>query len=363
MTLIVDAHSDIAWNALTFGRDVLRPVLTTRELERGTPTPTRNRGQALVGWPEWLLGRVAVVFASLFAAPVHRIEATWETLHYTTPDEARRLNLAQLGFYERLIGEHPEKFVLVRSRRDLVAVLDGWQTGSLGERRVGLLLMMEGAEALRHPDDLPEWQSRGLRLVAPAWAATHYAGGTGEPGGFTPAGRQLLEAMADLGLMLDLTHLDDAGVHEALDRYPGVVLASHSNPRALGYSLYANRHLTDEAIRQLAERDGVMGIVPYNRFLRQGWAYPDPRQGFTLDDVVAHVDYVCQLVGDARHVGLGSDFDGGFGLESIPVGLDSVADLGLIGDALSHHGYPAADVEAVLSGNWLRLLQRGLPET
>jgi membrane dipeptidase len=82
-----------------------------------------------------------------------------------------------------------------------------------------------------------------------------------------------------------------------------------------------------------------------------------------LEDVFAHIDHVCQLVGDARHVGLGSDFDGGFGLESIPVGLDSAADLRLIGDALSRHGYPAADVEAVLGGNWLHLLERGLPET
>ncbi len=363
MTLVVDAHSDIAWNALTFGRDVTRPVLTTRELERDTPTPARNRGQALVGWPDWLLGRVAVVFASLFAAPAHRVAADWDTLYYATPDQARRLLLAQLDFYERLVGEHADKFVLVRSRQDLNSIVRGWESEDLGARRVGLLLMMEGAEALRHPDEVQDWQARGLRLVAPAWAATRYAGGTGEPGGFTAAGRELLEAMADLGVMLDLTHLDDAGVLEALDRYPGIVLASHSNPRALGYSSYANRHLTDDAIRRLAERGGVMGIVPYNRFLREGWTYPDPRQGYTLEDVFAHIDYVCQLVGDARHVGLGSDFDGGFGLESIPVGLDSVADLRLIGDALSRHGYPTAEVEAVLSGNWLRLLQRGLPET
>jgi len=363
MTLIVDAHSDIAWNALTFGRDVLRPVMITRELERGTLTPSRNRGQALVGWPEWLLGRVAVVFASLFAAPAHRAEAGWEVLHYATPDAARSLLLAQLDYYERLVGENPEKLMLLRTRRDLDGLMQAWQSNDLRERRVGLLLMMEGAEALRHPDELPEWQARGLRLLAPAWAATRYAGGSGEPGGFTAAGRRLLEVTAELGLMLDLTHLDDAGVLEALDSFPGTLLASHSNPRALGHSLYANRHLTDAAIRRLAERGGVMGIVPYNRFLRRGWEYPDPRQSVSLDDVFAHIDYVCQLVGNASHVGLGSDFDGGFGLESIPVGLDSVADLGLIGDTLSRHGYPAAQVEAVLSGNWLGLLQRGLPET
>jgi membrane dipeptidase len=363
MSLLVDAHSDIAWNALTFGRDVTQSALVTRQREQGTPIPARNHGQALVGWPEWLLGRVAVVLASLFVPPARRVEGNWETLCYQDAEQADRLLRRQVDFYRQLAGDHEDKFRLVRNQEDLRSVLIGWEGESLRSRRVGLVLMMEGAEAVRHPDELDDWHSWGVRIVAPAWAATRYAGGTGEPGPFTRRGRMLLEAMHCLGMMLDLTHLDDAAVMEALERYPGILLASHSNPRALADSLYPNRHLTDEAIRLLAERGGVMGIVPYNRFLKKGWDFADGRVGITLDTVVAHVDYVCQLVGDAEHVGLGSDFDGGFGLESIPLGLDTVADLRLIGGALLAHGYSPEEIEAVLGGNWLRLLRHGLPET
>jgi membrane dipeptidase len=78
---------------------------------------------------------------------------------------------------------------------------------------------------------------------------------------------------------------------------------------------------------------------------------------------VRHIDYVCQLLGDAGHVGLGSDFDGGFGLDQIPAGLDSIADLRFIGEALERSGYQPADVDAILSGNWLRILRQGLPES
>lgn len=363
MNLVVDAHADIAWNALAFGRDVTRSALITRQQERDTPIPARNHGQALVGWPEWLLGRVAVVFASLFALPAHRAEGAWETLCYQDAQQAHRLLRQQVDFYHQLVDDHGDKFRLVHSQADLQSVLSGWDGDSLKPRRVGLVLMMEGAEAVRHPDELAEWHAQGVRILAPAWAATRYAGGTGEPGPFTRLGRMLLEAMADLGMMLDLTHLDDAAVMEALDRYPGVLLASHSNPRVLADSLHPNRHLTDEAIRLLAGRDGVMGIVPYNRFLTKGWDFPDGRAGITLDTVVAHIDHVCQIAGDARHVGLGSDFDGGFGLESIPLGLDTVADLRLIGGVLQEHGYSPEEVDAVLGGNWLRLLHQGLPGT
>ncbi|MEW6569005.1 MAG: membrane dipeptidase, partial [Chloroflexota bacterium] len=268
-----------------------------------------------------------------------------------------------LDFYHRWVDDHPEKFRLVLSQRDLNEVLAGWEGEDLRRRRVGLVLMMEGAEAVRRPEELDEWYERGLRMVAPCWAGNRYGGGTGEPGPLTADGHALLETMAELGMMLDLTHMDEAAALEALDRYPGVLLASHSTSATLGYSTYDNRHLPDAAIRHLAGRGGVIGILPYNRFLRKGWTRGDPRQTVTLNDVVTHIDHVCQLVGDAAHVGIGSDFDGGFGLDCLPVGLDSIADLRFIGEALAAHSFGRADVEAILGGNWLRLLRQALPES
>jgi len=93
-----------------------------------------------------------------------------------------------------------------------------------------------------------------------------------------------------------------------------------------------------------------------------GWKPEHGRERVTLDRVVAQVDYICQLTGSARHVALGSDFDGGLGLHKIPAGLDSVADLRFIGDALVARGYSPLEVEAILGGNWLSLLHRLLPE-
>jgi membrane dipeptidase len=223
---------------------------------------------------------------------------------------------------------------------------------------------MEGADGVRHPSELPMWYERGVRILGPSWMGTRYAGGTKEPGPFTAEGFELLDAMADLGMILDLSHAAERAVLQALHRYPGPIIASHSNPRGLlPSSDLPDRHLTDEAIAGLAERDGVMGIVIGNRFLKDGWRTAHGREAVTMDDIVAHIDYVCQLLGSAAHVGIGSDLDGGYGLEMVPDGLDSVADLRFIGPALREKGYSQSDVEGILGGNWLRLLTTALPES
>jgi membrane dipeptidase len=165
--------------------------------------------------------------------------------------------------------------------------------------------------------------------------------------------------MADLSIGLDLSHMAEEAALEALDRFEGVLLASHSNPQGL---VPGDRQLSDAVIEGLAERDGVIGIVLYNGFLRRDWRKGERKERVTLDDVVRAIDYVCQRVGDAQHVALGSDFDGGFGSESVPAGIDTVADLQKIGAALTEHGYEQHHVEAVMSDNWLRLLRRVLPE-
>ncbi len=118
--------------------------------------------------------------------------------------------------------------------------------------------------------------------------------------------------MSDLRVILDLTHMSEQATYEALDRYEGPVVATHANARRL---VPGERQLSDSQIRRLAERDGVIGVVLLNSFLRPGHKMGDPKEFVTLDNVLAHIDHVCQLLGDARHVGIGSDFDGGFGRE------------------------------------------------
>ena len=105
----------------------------------------------------------------------------------------------------------------------------------------------------------------------------------------------------------------------------------------------------------------MIGTVLYNGFVVEGWQRGSDVP-VTLDDVVRHIDHVCQLVGSARHSAIGSDFDGGFGVESTPVEFDTVADLEKLAGALERHGYSQEDIAGIMGENWSHMLQRTLPE-
>jgi membrane dipeptidase len=308
-----------------------------------------------------LLGRVAVIFSTLYVAPLRARTQGWDALTYADAAEAHRRYAEQLDYYEKLADEHQE-FALIHKRDDLDRVLRTWEGDDSATRRVGLVLLMEGADGIREPREAEWWMRRGVRIIGLAWAGTRYAGGTGEPGPLTPEGRSLLDVMAELGLILDVSHLSDEACLEALDRFEGTLIASHAPARARVKELRRpERALTDDMIRRLAEHGGVMGVVPYNRFLDAHWQPSAGKNAVTLEHVVAMIDHVCQVTGSAAHAGLGSDFDGGFGVEAVPAEIDTVADLQKIGEALRAHGYAEADVAGVLGGNWLAVLRRGLP--
>lgn len=223
---------------------------------------------------------------------------------------------------------------------------------------IGLVLLMENADPIRTPGEVDEWYDAGLRIIGPAWMSSRYCGGTFEPGPLTPDGRALLDRMARRGMILDTSHMAEEAFDEAIARYTGPVIASHSNPR---HFVDGDRHLTDAMIRALVARDGVIGQVPFNAFLVPDWrAAGAHKDAANLATMVRLVDYVCDLAGSAAHVAFGSDLDGGFGAESTPEGVDTVADLQRIADALAERGYADADIAAITHGNWLRVLRRVL---
>lgn len=356
-TLIVDAHQDIAYNMLTLGRDYRRSVAETRALE-GT-----SEGQlvATLSLPDALRGGVGLVFATLFTEPARKRMDPASPLgpvSYRNPQEAYAAALRQWDVYQRLFDETPQ-LASVTTKAELDAVTATWADGAPAEgRRQGIILLMENGDPIIEPPQFEEWYARGVRLAGPAWVASRYCGGTGEPGGLTAEGFQLLDVMASFGAILDLSHMAEESYLQAVERYQGPMIASHSNSRRFRNS---DRHLSDTMIRLLAERDGVIGTVLYNAFLKDGYSKTDRKETVPLETAIQAIDTVCQLTGSARHAGIGSDFDGGFGSQHIPAGLDTVADLPKIGDGLRARGYSEADVQAVLGGNFIRVVRAALP--
>ncbi len=364
MSIIIDAHEDIAWNTLCFGRDYLKGAHEVRRAEANEPVEAVT-GVAMLGLRDWLKGGVAVIGATLFTPPERRRTSLLEQ-HYNDANEAHALALAQTEIYERM-AERSGQIKLVRTFTDLEAVLSTWEDFDptppedprQDERQIGLVYLIEGGDSIREPSEVEWWYERGVRLIGPAWSGTQYCGGTDEPGPLTAAGVQLLRNMRPFNLVLDLSHMDDWAFLQALDQYDGPLIASHSNPRALSNNI--NRHLSDEMIKALIQHDGVIGTLIFNKFLLKNWENGDPKEAATIDTVVRAIDYVCQMAGDARHAAIGTDFDGGFGMRSTPAGIDTVADLQQIAPALEQRGYSAADVELIMNGNWLRVLRKTLP--
>ena len=347
--IIVDAHLDIAYNAVGLGRDLTQPVAEIRAAEERLPVEYRRAvGTCLVSVPALLAGRVAVAGGSVFVDKASK----HYPLGYHTLAEAHQRAVKQLDYYRRLADEDA-RVSLVTSEDALDGVLATWETD---DPRVGIFIVMEGADPIQEPRELSWWVERGLRGVGLTWAlGSQYAGGNAAPGGLTDAGRELLDAMAEYNLLLDLSHLWEEAAYEALDRYLGPIVATHANPRAF---VESPRMLSDDMIRRIAQRGGVVGVIPFNVMLEAGWGRDDPR--LPLSSVVAAIDHVCQVVGHARAVGIGSDFDGGFGREAVPAEIDSVADLPKIGAALAERGFDAPDVRAILKENWLRVMRQAL---
>lgn len=344
--VIVDAHLDIAWNKVALGREFSDSALDKRRKEG--PNPAHGEGSAIVGLPELLEGNIRVVFSTIYVAKERPDRTGWGRT-YANPHEAHEQGLEELEYY-RACAQDP-RVQLIEKRSDLEAVLES------KEPRVGLVLLMEGADPIETPEQTLEWYRQGVRLVGPAWRDTRYSGGTLSPGGLTSLGRELMPQMQAAGMILDTSHMAEQSFFEALELFHGTVVASHSNSRTI---IDTDRQLSDEMARSIIGRDGVIGCVLYNRFLMPGWEKTAAKDKVSLRAALEHIDHFCEIAGDASHVGIGSDFDGGFGKESVPSEIDTIADLQRLGDVLTSR-FSDSDVINILGDNWIRLLRRALP--
>jgi membrane dipeptidase len=357
--LIVDAHEDLAYNALVDGRNYLQSAHATRAVEAVGPVPALN-GECMLGLPEWLEAGVAVIFATIAVIPASAAQPG--EAGYNNVAEAHSQALAQLEIYRSWVAAHPQ-LALITNQRELVMALGSWSASDssaheLDRRQVGLILLIENADAIREPTEVEYWHEQGVRLIGPAWQSNRYTGADNDPGPLTDLGRELLTEMERLGMILDISHMADEAALESLDRYNGPVVATHANPRRL---VPIRRLISDEVIASLVARDGVIGAMPLNWALDPTWKQHYLKKAVAIDRLVDAIDTICEIAGNAYHVGLGTDFDGGTGAEGTPAELDTIADLPILADALARRGYEWQAIEGIMGGNWLRLLRRHLP--
>jgi membrane dipeptidase len=359
--LIADGHLDLTLNAIQWGRDIEKSVYTLRALEVGNSLGLpKNWGAGLgtVALPEMRQGRVALCFATLISACSGNPSPHMD---YSSLNQANAVARGQVAYYRNL-----EKAGLIRMIEDLdslnrhIAEWEAWdsehQNVSDATPPLGIVLSMEGGDPIMDVDDLQEWWDLGLRmLIVTHFGRGRYAGGTGTELGLTEIGAPLLEKMEQIGMLVDVTHFSDQAFWQVMDCYPGPVLASHTNCRAL---VPHQRQFTDEQLRAVIARDGVIGTCPDLWMLKPGWAPGDSNQDVTLEAVVDHMDHVCQLAGDSLHAAIGSDLDGGYGQSQCPCDLDTIADLQKLVPLLEKRGYSQEDVCNLMYRNWVQLLRR-----
>lgn len=343
---IFDAHLDLAWNALQWNRDITQSAYTIRAQEAQLP----GRAQGTTALPEMRAGRVLMCFGTLMGrctgVPREHVDFRSAAQTYGT---AR----GHLAYYQALA--HMGQIRLIDDLAALNAHVDRlMQSGEPAE--IGVIISMESADAILEPAQLADWYQQGVRVIGPAHQGMgRYAGGTGVEDGFTDIGLRLLDEMARLNVVLDLTHLTDRGFWQALDRFSGSVIASHNNCRAL---VPHQRQLDDRQIKAIAARGGVIGVALDVWMLQPGWIKKhSSNAGIGLARVVDHIDHICQLTGNAAHVGIGSDLDGGFGRDQSPDDLDTIADLARLAGLLADRGYTEDQINCILNQNWLRVLR------
>jgi membrane dipeptidase len=346
--IIIDAHLDLSWNALGWNRDLDQTVGAIRLSE--ADIEDKGRATNTVAFPEMRRGRIGIALATVLARCNPRGRSS---IDFRTQEIASATAQGQLAYYRLL-----ERRKVCRILVDWPSLEDSfseWKTGRV-DAPFGFILSMEGADPIVSPAHAVDWYQAGLRVVGLAhYGPSAYAHGTGSPGGLTQAGRELLRVMEELNLILDMTHLADESFWQAADHFQGPVLASHNNCRAL---VPGDRQFDDAQIR-LIERDGIIGAPLDAWMIVPDWKHGMDKQARpSLDSSVRHIDHICQLAGNARHVAIGSDLDGGYGTEQCPRELDTIADLQKLRPLLQQHGYTENDIEGIFHANWLRFFER-----
>jgi membrane dipeptidase len=352
--LIVDAHLDLSMNAMEWNRDLRQPIHEIRQREKGM-SDKPDRGNSTVCFPELRKGNIGLVVATQIAryvSPGNPLPG-WHS-----PEQAWAQTQGQLAWYKAM--EEDGQLVSIKDWEDVEDHLQYWETETTTEpKAIGYILSLEGADSIVRLNHLEKAYQHGLRALGPAhYGPGRYAQGTDATGFMGPKGKALLKEMENLNIILDATHLCDDSFWEALEHFKGPVWASHNNCRSL---VNHNRQFTDEQLKELINRGAVIGGVLDAWMMVPNWVrqVSDPeKMHCNLEVLIDHMDHICQLAGNALHIGIGSDLDGAFGKEQSPYDIDTIADLQKIPELLKKRGYSQEDILNISHGNWLRFIKK-----
>ncbi len=352
--LIIDAHLDLAMNAMEWNRDLRKPIHELRQRELDMKDKP-DRGMGTVCLPALRQGNIGLVVATQIA---RYVAAGSKLVGWHSPEQAWAQTQGQLAWYKTM--EKQGEMAQVKDLDSLEKHLNNWQHPPRPEKKpVGYILSLEGADSLVNLEYLEQAYQYGLRAIGPAhYGPGRYANGTDATGKMGAEGVALLHRMDDLNMILDATHLCDDAFWQALDLFQGPVWASHNNCRAL---VPHNRQYSDDQIKALAARGAVIGLAMDAWMIVPGWvrgSSTPQNMGCRLEKLVDHLDHICQLLGNARHVGLGSDLDGAFGKEQCPSDLETISDLQHFAELLALRGYQHTEVEGIMHENWLNFLRK-----
>lgn len=352
---IVDAHLDLAMNAMEWNRDLRLPVNDIRKREKGMEDKP-DREKATVSFDSLRKGNIGLVVATQIARYVGEDNPL---PGWYSPEQAWAHTQGQRAWYKTM--EEQGYLVQINDIKSLEKHITYLNDSAIKaeSRKIGYILSLEGADSVVTPAYLEKAWEYGLRAVGPAhYGPGRYANGTNATGKMNARGISLLKKMDELAMILDATHLCDDAFWQAMDLYRGPVWASHNNCRAL---VNHNRQFSDEQIKLLIQKGAVIGMALDAWMIVPGWerGKSTPQEsGCVLDKAIDHLDHICQLAGNTNHVGIGTDLDGGFGKEQCPADIDTIADLQKIPGLLSKRGYSNNDIQAILQGNWISFLRR-----
>ena len=359
--LIIDLHLDLAWDALFWNRDLTLTAHEVREQEeQDIPQVAAgfDTGLCSVTFPEMRRGSVGIMLSTIMS----RIEPRYLNGRrdgMRTQEQAMAVGRGHLAWYQAMARRGDIK--PVRGLNDLDEAVSAWENPA-DNTPIYHILSMESADPIVDPDDVGFWWDAGLRVVGPAhFGHNTYIHGTFTEGGLKPAAKPLYKAMSDAGMILDITHMADQAVWESFDLWDGPIMASHCTCRSI---VPGQRHLTDDMIRELIRRDGIIGLVFCQFFIdpEVQWENRPSRKTWVskygMSGLLPHIENISNLAdGSLANIAIGTDMDGGFGAEITPTDVDTIADLQGLAGVLRQAGVNDGDINGVLQANALRFFR------